>query len=476
MSEPTHFFESQKAIHPRSVSGKYRRLKWILTSVFLALYYLVPWIRWDRGAGVPDQAVLIDLGARRAYFFFIEIWTQEVYYLTGILILAAVSLFFVTSLLGRVWCGYACFQTIWTDLFVAVERLFQGDRNARIKLDAAPWTFGKIWRKAATHIGWLLIGALTGGAFLFYFNDAPGLAHQILTLSVPPEVYLWAVGLTFSTYIMAGFARDQVCAYMCPYARFQSGMFDRDTLVISYDSERGEPRAAHKKGESWEGRGACVDCGLCVAVCPMGIDIRNGLQLECIACGLCVDACNSVMDKVGLPRGLVRYDTENNAVDRVEAHKQGKVFKDKLRYVRARTVYYGVILSLVGGVMIWGLSTRAVFDIHALHDRNPLFVHLSSGAVRNNYTIKILNKTYQDHLFSLAVEGVPNPALSIDGAGNPDLSHLSVPSDSVGTFRIMLAVPADEHDPVSRPVLFRATDSETGKQITTNSMFLIGEE
>ncbi len=475
MSDSVTFFEAQKTIHPRSVSGRYRRIKWLITSGLLALYVILPWLRWERGAGVPDQAVLIDMGARRAYFFFIEIWPQEVYYLTGVLILAAVSLFFVTSLLGRVWCGYTCFQTIWTDLFVAVELLFQGDRNARIKLDAQPLSFNKIWRKGATHAVWLLIALLTGGVFVFYFNDAPTLAHQILTLSVSPDIYLWSLGLTFSTYIMAGFAREQICAYMCPYARFQSGMFDRDTLIISYDAERGEPRAPHKAGESWEGRGHCIDCGLCAAVCPVGIDIRNGLQMECIACGLCVDACNGVMDKIGLPQGLVRYDTENNTIGRSAAHREGRPWRDRLRLVRLRTVYYAVILLAVLGVMGGGLASRSVYEIHALHERNPLFTPLSSGGVRNSYTIKILNKTHQAQSFVLSIpDAPPGVTLKIDGAGNPDVGHLNVPADDVGSFRLMVSVPVDASLPYHFD--FVATSLLDGKRIKTPSMFITGEK
>lgn len=475
MSENITLFEAQKKIYPRQVWGFYRRLKWLLIAFFMAVYYGTPWLRWDRGPGLPDQAVLIDMGNRRAYFFFIEIWPQEVYYLTGILILAAVTLFFVTSLLGRVWCGYACFQTVWTDLFVKMEQLFQGDRNARIKLDAEPWGFNKIWRKTATHISWVIIGALTGGAFVFYFNDAPTLFHQIMTVSVPTDVCLWIAGLTASTYIMAGFAREQVCAYMCPYARFQSGMFDRDTLIISYDAARGEPRQPHKKGDSWDGRGDCVDCDLCVAVCPVGIDIRNGLQMECIACGLCVDACNSVMDKVGRPHGLVRYDTENNYEKRAQAKSEGHACQDKLRVVRPRTVYYAVILTLVAGLMIAGLATRKPYDLHALHERNPLYVHLSSGAIRNNYTLKILNKTHQERVFELSALGMPMAQLAVDGAGDPDPAHLRVPMESVGEFRVRLTVPSQSVDQAPRDFVLRVTESESHAASDAKTMFISGD-
>jgi len=319
MSQPISLFAAQKRIYPRDTWGRYRKLKWLAMAVLLAIYYFAPWIRYDRGPHAPDQAILIDMPARRAYFFFIEIWPQEVFYVTGLLILAAVGLFCVTSLFGRVWCGYACPQTVWTDLFIKVEHWIQGDRNARMKRDEGPWNFDRLWRKASTHLIWILIGLSTGGAWVFYFTDAPTLADQIVHAQIPWSTLDWILGLTASTYLMAGYAREQVCTYMCPYARFQSAMFDQDTLIIGYDPIRGEPRQSHKQGESWAGRGHCIDCNQCVVVCPMGIDIREGLQMQCISCGLCIDACNGVMDKVGLPHGLVRYDTERNQKDRLAA-------------------------------------------------------------------------------------------------------------------------------------------------------------
>ena len=475
MTEPIQLFEKQKRIYPRDIWGLYRKLKWLAMSVLLAIYYFVPWIRWDRGPHVPDQAVLIDMPARRAYFFFIEIWPQEIFYLTGLLILAAVGLFFVTSLFGRVWCGYACPQTVWTDLFVKVEHFFQGDRNARMRLDAAPWGFDKIWRKVATHITWVIIGLFTGGAWVFYFSDAPTLADQIMHFAVPWSTASWIFGLTASTYLMAGFAREQVCTYMCPYARFQSAMFDRDTLIVGYDKERGEPRGGHKQGESWENRGHCIDCNMCVAVCPMGIDIREGLQMECIACGLCVDACNGIMDKVGLPHGLIRYDTERNQEQRAAAKSLGKTFKDRLRILRPRTIYYVMILLTVSGAMLLSLSTRRDIDLHVLHERNPLFVHLSSGAIRNGYTIKILNKTHIDKDFSLVLVGLPQAEYKVEGAGTPDAGHLGVLADSVSQYRVLVSVPDVKGMSARHDVDFQITDNATHEVETMQSMFVTGE-
>ena len=432
---PIQLFEKKARIFPKRVWGKFRKIKWAVMMVTLGIYYLAPFLRWDRGPHAPDQAILIDMPARRAYFFFIEIWPQEVYYLTGILILAAVALFFVTSLFGRVWCGYACPQTVWTDLFVWVERIVQGDRAKRMRLAKAPWGLEKIWKMALTHSLWLVIGLLTGGAWVFYFNDAPTLLDHILHLDVPMGVLGWVIALTFSTYLMAGFAREQVCAYMCPYARFQSAMFDRDTMIIGYDEKRGEPRGKYKQGESWEGRGHCIDCTACVQVCPTGIDIREGLQMDCIACGLCVDACDGIMEKLGLPLGLIKYDTTHNQ----EARDAG--LNERSHLLRPRTIYYSVILATVAAVMLYGLTHRAPVELHVLRDRNPLFVKLSDGHIRNGYDIKILNKSHDDKTYRLVIDGLEGADVRVQGAGHLDASALPVFADSVGHFRVFLTAP-----------------------------------
>ncbi len=463
-STPIQFFAKQKRIYPKRAWGRYRKVKWGIMFLAFAVYYLVPFIRWDRGPHAPDQAVLIDMIGRRAYFFFVEIWPQEVYYLTGILILAAVGLFFVTSLLGRVWCGYFCFQTIWTDLFIWVERIVQGDRNQRMKLDKSPLSFEKIWKKALTHAIWIVIGLFTGGAWVLYFNDAPTVIDQILHWDLPWAVTSWILALTGTTYLMAGFAREQVCTYMCPYSRFQSAMFDKDSLVIAYDEDRGEPRGKHKAGDTWEGRGHCIDCTLCVQVCPMGIDIRNGLQMECIACGLCVDACNEVMDKVGLPKGLVRYDTTHNKEQRAAGKPEYK------HLVRPRSLWYVLILSIVGGMMLYGLVTRAPVELHVLHDRNPLFVTLSNGDIRNGYDIKILNKTHDDKRYSLRVEGIENVELTVQGAGNLQSDALPVFADSVGHFRVFLHAPKQVEP--RQGIVFTLKDTATQLEETNDSIFI----
>jgi cytochrome c oxidase accessory protein FixG len=444
---PIQLFAKKARVYPKRVWGTFRKLKWVSMIVLLGIYYLAPFLRWDRGMHAPDQAILIDMPARRAYFFFIEIWPQEVYYLTGVLILAAVALFFVTSLFGRVWCGYACPQTVWTDLFVWVERIVQGDRVKRMRLANAPWSFEKLWKMALTHSLWLVIGLLTGGAWVFYFNDAPTLLEQIIHFDVPWGVMSWILALTFSTYLMAGFAREQVCIYMCPYSRFQSAMFDKDTLIIGYDEKRGEPRGKYKKGDSWDDRGHCIDCTACVQVCPTGIDIREGLQMECIACGLCVDACDDIMDKLSLPRGLIRYDTTHNQ----EAREAG--IKERSHLLRPRTAYYSFIIAIVGAAMLYGLMSRAPVELHVLHDRNPLFVKLSDGRFRNGYDIKILNKTHEDKTYSLHLEGLEGAEIRVQGAGNIDAAALPVFADSVGHFRVF--VTADKPADVRTKVDFR---------------------
>ncbi len=470
LDENITYFEKQARIYPRSVKGRYRRLKWAAIAVLLGIYYATPWLRWHRGENLPDQAVLIDMPARRAYFFGLEIWPDEVYFITGILVLAAVGLFFVTSLLGRVWCGYACPQTVWTDLFVWVEEKIQGDRNRRIRLDSQGFTFERIWKKTVTHALWILIGLCTGGAWVFYFNDAPALFDHIRHFDLPWSVGSWILGLTASTYLMAGYAREQVCKYMCPYARFQSAMFDRDTLIIGYDAGRGEPRGKHKKGTSWEGKGHCIDCTQCVLVCPVGIDIRNGLQMECIACGLCVDACNDVMDKVDLPRGLIRYDTQRNYDDR----QAGRATQSRLRLWRPRTFYYLGVLSLVSALMVYGLFARPRMELHAIQNRNPLFVKLSDGSIRNSYVVKILNKTHEARHFALGVTGVPVKRLELQSATPLDPADLVVEGGMVAQYRVMLV--ADKQPAYRLPITLTAQEIDGGLHDSAATIFVSGDE
>ena len=352
-------YAARQKIYPKLAHGTFRRVKWAVMAVTLGIYYLLPWIRWDRGESLPDQAFLLDFANQRLFFGPIEIWAQELYYITGLLILSALGLFLVTSVAGRMWCGYTCPQTVWTDLMIVVERVWQGDRNARIRLDAGPWNFEKVWKKAGTHVSWLLVALATGGAFVFYFSDAPTLARELVSGEAPAIAYLFLGIFTVTTYLLGGIAREQVCIYMCPWPRIQGAMFDTDSLLISYRGYRGEPRGPHKKGQTWEGRGDCIDCKACVAVCPTGIDIRDGAQLECIQCALCIDACDEIMDRIERPRGLVAYDTFKN----LDVSHQERA---PLRLVRPRTILYAAVMALVAAIMLWAWLHRTTMEISVL--------------------------------------------------------------------------------------------------------------
>ena len=426
-------YASRVKVYPKRARGRFRTVKWIVMAVTLGIYYLVPWIRWDRGSYMPNQAVLIDFPSRRFYFFFLEIWPQEFYYVTGLLVLAALTLFLVTSIAGRVWCGYTCPQTVWTDLMIAVERFWQGDRNQRLKLDKAPWSVETLSRKAATHLTWLLIAIATGGAWVFYFADAPTLARQLVTLEAPLIAYLFIGIFTATTYVLGGIAREQVCIYMCPWPRIQGAMFDRDSMLISYRAWRGEPRGPHKAGQTWEGRGDCIDCHQCVAVCPTGIDIRNGPQLECIQCALCIDACNEIMDKVERPRGLIAYDTERNL-----AAAGRETIPNRL--VRPRTILYAAAIAVVGAIMLTALLLRHDLDVSVLRDRNPLYVKLSDGGVRNGYTVKLLSKLYEPRGLGLGIDGLPGAKLSVIGFENERNPVVTVPPDELKSVRLYVTL------------------------------------
>jgi cytochrome c oxidase accessory protein FixG len=455
------YFEKRQKTYPQNIKGRFRSIKNIVNLSCLTIFLFAPFIRWHRGLIAPDQAVLIDIPNSRGYFFFIEMWPEETYYLAAILIFAAVALFFITSLFGRIWCGYSCPQTVWTDLFVKVERLFQGDRNDRIKLDRKTFSIQNICRKFATHFVWILISLITGFGFVAYFNNAPILLKNLLDLNVGWSVSGWILGIASATYIMAGFAREQVCNFMCPYARFQSAMFDQDTLIVSYDKNRGEERGKHKQGESFEKRGHCIDCKQCVVVCPQDIDIRNGLQMECIACGLCVDACDNVMQKIGLPKGLIRYDTENNLEKKI-----------KFRILRPKTFYYGLILLTIGGFIVFNLSVKLPLKIDILHDRNPIFVMLSNGNVSNGYIIKISNKTFENKSYNLKISGVDNYSIKLVGGGDMTISNLPVLAQEVASFKVYIAVDSDKLVNYQKKIDFIITDNQSNNSFKGTSMFI----
>lgn len=456
-------------VYPQAVSGRWRRIKWAVLVVLLGLYYVVPWIRWDRGPGAPSQAILLDLDGRRGWFFDVVIWPQEVYFVTGFLILGAFGLFFATSLFGRVWCGFTCPQTVWTDLFMLVERLIEGDRNERMRLDRAPMSAAKAARKGLKHAAWLAIAAATGGAWVFYYADAPTTLVKIFRGEASLEIYFFVGLFTATTYVLAGWAREQVCTYMCPWPRFQAAMLDEQSVIVTYQKWRGEPRGKHKAGSSWEGRGDCIDCRLCVAVCPTGIDIRDGQQIECIGCGLCIDACSRTMERVGRPIDLIRWDTlaDQQAKERGAAGAPW-------RPVRPRTVLYAGLLLVVGVVMAGAFLLRTSTELTVQRDRSPNFVRLSNGDIRNSYTVKILNKRQSEQRFEIALDGLPQAALGFVGAeieSSGGATRLLVHPDAVGTFRVFVTVPLDAAPSGSRAVVFAVRDPE-GIRTTHGAVFV----
>ncbi len=459
-------YKPRTPIYPKLVHGRWRRIKWALLILTLAIYYVTPWIRWPRPAGLPQQAVLVDFEGGRFYFFWLQLWPQEVYFITGLLVMAALALFLVTALFGRLWCGYACPQTVWTDLYIYIERLFEGDRNARMRLDAAPWSFDKVWRKAGKHLVWLGVAFGTGGAWIFYFRDAPTLLREFWTGRALVESYVSCALLTATTYIFAGHMREQVCTYMCPWPRIQGAMLDTHSLQVTYRYDRGEPRGAHKKGADWSGRGDCVDCHACVTACPMGIDIRNGPQLECINCGLCIDACDEIMVRVGRPRDLIAYDTDAAVADRAAGRK------GRYRLIRERTIYYAAALALVSGLMLWGLATRHMLDLHVLRDRNPTFVRLHDGSIRNAYTLKIANKTFQPQRVTIGFRGVPGAQMRTTGEAVGGPVTAVIPANQVLALRVFVtAQPGALHAP-SAPAAFEVHSA--GEDASSRTVFLSG--
>ena len=439
MSENPPLYAAQEPVFPRRVSGKFRNLKWWIMAVTLGIYYLTPWIRWDRGPSLPDQAVLIDMAHRRFYFFWIEIWSHEFYFVAGLLIMAGLGLFLFTSALGRVWCGYTCPQTVWTDLFILVERWIEGDRNARVRLYNDKWTLKK-WRLRITKwIVWLLIAVATGGAWVFYFADAPTLLNQLATLSAHLVAYGTIAVLTATTFVFGGFMREQVCIYMCPWPRIQAAMMDPDTLTIGYRDWRGEPRGKQRV----QGAGDCIDCMACVNVCPMGIDIRDGQQMECITCGLCIDACDDVMDKIGKPRGLIDY----LALSDETAERAGKPPKAIWKHVfRPRTILYTALWSLIGVGLVYALFVRTDIELTVSPVRNPTFIVQSDGAIRNVYEVRLRNKLGEPRQFHLSLSS--DEILRIDVDGTDGRLTFDVPANATQLKRVYLTARAT--DPAAR--------------------------
>ena len=463
MAVTESLYAERVKVQPQRITGRFRSIKWAAVIVLLAIYYLVPWLRWDRGPNAPDQAVLVDMAGRRAYFFWIEIWPQEVYYLAGLLILGAIGLFLVTSVAGRVWCGFTCPQTVWTDLYMQVERWIEGDRNRRIKLDEEPWSLRKLGLRAAKHGVWLLIALATGGAWIMYFNDAPTVVREIFTGEASTAVYGFTGLFTATTYVLAGWAREQVCIYMCPWARFQSALFDEHTLLVTYADWRGEKRGHAKRGADFSNRGHCIDCELCVRVCPTGIDIRNGQQMACIGCGLCVDACNSIMDKMGLPRDLISYDSLAD-----QAALARKETPPSLKLIRPRTIIYAALLLLAGAAMLVSLMLRSHLDVTVQADRAPLYVTLANGDIQNGYTVKISNKFREPAEYTVAISGIDALDYKIVGREG---EKIVVRGDSVGAFRLLLRAPRSALTRKSTPIEITVTDVSSKEESSHDAIF-----
>ncbi|SFD53875.1 cytochrome c oxidase accessory protein FixG [Thiohalospira halophila DSM 15071] len=404
-------YQARIPIHPRSVKGRFRNLKWGILILAYGVYFLLPWLRWDRTTG-PSQAVQFDIPGRQFYLFDLTVFAQDIFWLAGLLIIGAWLLFFVTGIAGRVFCGYFCFQTLWTDVYILIERLVQGERPKRLRLSKGPWNSEKITKYGITHILWLAMAFLTGLTFTMYWTDAPTLVQQFFTGQAPYPAYFTTGFLTLTTYIMAGHAREQVCTYMCPYARFQSAMFNMDTLIVSYDTNRGErEQGRHKVAKGLKtpeerrekGYGDCIDCGYCVQVCPVGIDIRNGLQYQCISCALCIDACDNIMDQMGYPRGLVRYTSER------------ELEGGKTHFLKPKNFGYAAAILVASGALIYSIATRAPMEFFAAQVRQPLSVTLSDGRIQNRYNLKVSNKTTEPIDYRIRLEGLQGASMDLGG-------------------------------------------------------------
>lgn len=492
--EPPQLFEARRKIFPKAVRGTYRNLKWAIMAVTLAIYYVTPWLRWDRGPYAPDQAVLVDIANRRFFMFSIEIWPHEFYYVAGLLIMAAIGLFLVTSSVGRAWCGYACPQTVWTDLFLHVERAIDGDRNAQLRLQKAPLGPSKIARRVAKHGIWLAIAVLTGGAWVFYFADAPTLARQIVTGQAPYVAYATIALLTATTYVLGGLMREQFCIYACPWPRIQGAMLDEKSLLVTYKYWRGEPRthglkrgppAVRKPENADQGAapqpglpslvalaanpelasriGDCIDCNACVAVCPTGIDIREGSQIGCITCGLCIDACDEVMDKIDRPRRLIGYST----IADEQAAGEGRLPEHPMkRLLRPRAVAYFLIWASIGLAMLFALGTRSRLDISVSQNRNPVYVRLSDGSIRNNFTLKVRNMQSRPREVEVSIADLPGGVLWSEGGareGAANSLRVHVPADKVAKLRLFVAAPGAGPARSDLNFRVRALDAEGGE-------------
>ena len=454
-------YEATKKIYPRTVQGIFAKWRWIMVVLTQLVFYGLPWLEWGQ-----RQAVLFDLGARRFYIFGLVLYPQDFIYLTAILVISAFSLFLFTAIAGRLWCGYACPQTVYSEIFMWVERKIEGDRSARMRLDGEKMSLEKLVKKVYKHLFWLAIAMWTGFTFVGYFTPIKDLGMAFFMGQMGSWEVFWVFFYAFATYGNAGFMREQVCKYMCPYARFQSAMFDKDTLIVTYDAARGEPRGARSKKSdaSQLGLGACVDCTLCVQVCPTGIDIRKGLQYECIGCGACADVCDTVMDKVGYPRGLVKYSTEH-------ALQNGWTQAQTLRHVfRPRVLIYMGILLVVVTALLTSLALRMPFKVDVVRDRAALARIVSGGKIENVYRLQIMNAAETPLNFRLSASGLPDLALVTE-------SDVQVASTESLWVSVRLQLPYDAATAGSHPIVFNIQSLQEGglvqSELQEKSVFLV---
>lgn len=440
---------------PQAVKGRIRRIKWGILLLTLSIYYVTPFLRWDRGPNAPDQAVLLDFANGRLYAFFLEIWPQDLYLVTGLLVLASTVLILTNAVAGRLWCGFACPQTVWTDLFLLVERWIEGDRRQRLKNIGAPLSAKRMAQIVAKHSAWLLIAMATGGTLIFYFTDAPSLVRSTASGEMSVNALTWILVFTGTTYGLAGFAREQVCTFMCPWPRLQGAIWDPEAFTVNYRDYRGEQRTSAKKAAELrlQGKpaGDCVDCGHCVAVCPIGIDIRQGPNFACINCGLCVDACDGIMSKLGRPRGLIDYESWRN----IERGRRRQAPLNRL--VRPKTIGLTAACVALAGTIGVAFATKTTATLSVQHDRDPVAVRLSDGSVRNAYTVKLLNKSSVAHAYTLSVSGVDARMTII---GHETLAPVDVPPDESEAVRVTLT----SEQPGQADVVFTARD-ETGSNV-----------
>lgn len=442
-------YESPKKIYPRQVNGLFAKLRILGVAVLLGCYYITPWLTWN-----SQQAVLFDLPARQFRYFNVTFWPQDFIYLTLLLIIAAVGLFLFTTVAGRLWCGYACPQTVWTETFIWIEELVEGNRNKRMKLDNGPWNLNKITRKTIKQFLWVSFALFTGYTFVGYFSPIKELGLGLIAFDLGAWEWFWVGLYSLATYGNAGWLREQVCLHMCPYARFQSSMFDKDTLIISYDKDRGESRGKRKKNSDYQskGLGDCIDCHQCVDVCPTGIDIRDGLQYECIACAACIDVCDDIMDKMGYDKGLIKYTTE------VEEESKGKI---KTKLFRPRTIYYAAIFVAVVSAFFYSIGNRIPLDLNVIRDRNNLFVETFTGEIENTYQLRILNMSQVEQEYHLTISGFDTMVLEGD-------DRFSIDSGEILTLPIRVKVPRNQLKKRSSDIQFHI-EAKDGNQYQASS-------